>query len=188
MWFSYWKSLDATSAMSFFSPAMDNVKIGGTCTRRCRSASARSSRPAVMDNFEFIMFAHTTLGVLSHNIPMWQCWRFGMMASKTSHPRSIPVSSRSEFLIFPFYYFLMPNGCGPLMGIGLTTQLGENDVFRLSTIPLHQVMTRPWILYIVGRLVRVSIFLSFSGRCCSVSLSNLLVWFPVQRPCWCWWC
>ena len=43
----------------------------------------------------------------------------------------------------PFISFLTTNSCGPLLVIGLTTQLGTNDLFYLSILPLIQVLTRP---------------------------------------------
>ena len=66
--FSYWKDCEATSAMSFFSPYMYNVRIGDICAHLCHSASARSIRSAVMDRFEVILFVHAAVGVLSENI------------------------------------------------------------------------------------------------------------------------
>ena len=67
---SYRKYLDATSTMYFFSPYMDNVRRGEVCARRCCSASACRIHPSVMDRFYISMFSHTTVGLVSHNIPM----------------------------------------------------------------------------------------------------------------------
>ena len=55
--------------------------------------------------FDIRLLDHVIVGVLLQNIPMWQCWRFGMMDSKTIHPRSSPVNSRSEFVMYPFLFF-----------------------------------------------------------------------------------
>ena len=91
--------------MLFFSPAMDNLRRGNTCDHCCCSASACRSSPAVMYRFDVSMFVHAEVGFLSQKILMWQCWRFGMIASKMIHLRSSPVSSRYEFLISPFLLF-----------------------------------------------------------------------------------
>ena len=66
----YRKDCDATSVISFFSPDMDIVRRGETCARRCCSDSARRIRPALMYRFNVSLFAHATVGDLSHNIPM----------------------------------------------------------------------------------------------------------------------
>ena len=90
--------------MLFFSPAMDSVRRSETCARQCQSAIIYRSLPAVIDRFYVSLFAHTMVGVLSQNIPMWQCLRLGMTASKTSHLRILPVSSKSEFVMYPFLF------------------------------------------------------------------------------------
>ena len=66
----YWQAFDATSAMSFFSLAVENVRRGVTCARRCCSVSACKIRPSFMDRFDVGMFAHAAVWVLSRNIPM----------------------------------------------------------------------------------------------------------------------
>ena len=63
-------TLDAKYAMSSFSPAMDIVRRGETCDNFCRSASAYSSQPYVIDLFNASMFSHATVGALYQNIPM----------------------------------------------------------------------------------------------------------------------
>ena len=87
-----------------------------------------------------------------------------------------------------FYSFLVPNSCGHMLVIGLTIKLGANDMFHLSTLSLIQVLTHPWILYIVGCLLQVCIHLLVAGKCWSVAWANLLVWVPGQSPGWCWCC
>ena len=67
---SYRKDRNATSDMSFLSPAMDNMRRVEILSHRCCSASTRRSCPAVMDRFDISMFAHAMVGVLSQNILM----------------------------------------------------------------------------------------------------------------------
>ena len=89
-----------------FSPSMDNLRRGEACGCRCRSYSVRRGRSDVRERFEASLFVHTTVGVLSQKIPMWQCFWSGMMGSNTSHPRISPFSSISELFISPFLFLL----------------------------------------------------------------------------------
>ena len=73
--------------------------------RRFRSDSARRSRSTFMERVAAGLFAHAAVGVLSQNILMWQCLRSVMTVSRTIHPRSSPVSSGSELVMYPFILF-----------------------------------------------------------------------------------
>ena len=119
---------------------------------------------------------------------MWQFLGSGMTASMTSHPRSIPVSSKSDYLCSPFYFSLIPNGRGPSLGILLTTQLGINDAFHSSTHTMRLVLTRPWSLYIEDCLEWVLIWSTVSGRYFWLMWANILMLGQGWRPGWCWWC
>ena len=55
-----------------------------------------------MDRFNVGLFSHAKFWLLSQNIRMLQCLRFIMTSSKTIRPRSIPVSSKSELVMYPF--------------------------------------------------------------------------------------
>ena len=105
--------------------------------------------------------------------------------------QSIPLSDLLAIDLslwyLPFYYLLIQNGCGTFLGIGLTTELGANNVLHMSKIPLHQVLTHPWILYIAGCPVQVHIRLSVAGICCSVAWANPIFWVIGKRLGWWWW-
>ena len=105
---------------------MEIVRRGETCANRCRSASTRIIRPAVIDIFDASLFAHATVGVFSQNITTWHWFIWGMIAYKMSHPKSIPFSSRYEFIMYPCLFFLIPIGCRPPLGKLLPKKIREN--------------------------------------------------------------
>ena len=55
--------------------------------------------------FGVSLFSHAMVGVLSQNIPMLQCLRFGMTDYNTSHTKSSPVSSTYDFFLSLFLLF-----------------------------------------------------------------------------------
>ena len=54
------------------------------------------------------------------------------MASRTSHTRSSPVSSRSEFVMSPFLFFSDTKRLRTSSGNRTDLKLGVNDVFHSS--------------------------------------------------------
>ena len=167
---------------------MDNVRRGETCSCRCNSSSACRSRPSVMDRFNVSLFAHATVGMLSQNIPILQCLKFGMTASKAIHTRISTVSSKYEFVMYPYLLFSDTKWLHIFAGNRIYHTMGGNGMFHSSKHTLRRVLTRPWILCITECPEWVCIRSLVTGIFCSVAWANLLVWVPSQRPVWCWWC
>ena len=95
-------ALDATSAMSLSTPAIEMVSSGEALWTCCRSASARHRWLPAVDLADDSLVAHDTAGVLSHKIPTCACVRgTGLMFSSTSQPSKTPAISRSEIGIVP---------------------------------------------------------------------------------------
>ena len=94
------KNRDATSAMIFFTPAIDQVIRGDAWLICKRIARARTSRAATMDLDELILLAQLTVGVLSHHAAAWESFS-GARCSRTRYSPSNPAISKSELVISP---------------------------------------------------------------------------------------
>jgi hypothetical protein len=98
----FFVALDATSAMSFFIPAMEMVKIGEALCACCLSARARHKCPPIADFDDDNRVAQATAGVLSQKMPTCECFRHtGLMFSRTSQASRTPAISRFEMLTCP---------------------------------------------------------------------------------------
>ena len=85
---------DATSAMSFRSPAMPMTSRGAEWHICWRSARALSRCPATNER-AVNLTVQLTVDELSHWSPACTCWRDGTRCSRASQPSSTPAISRS---------------------------------------------------------------------------------------------
>jgi hypothetical protein len=96
-------ALEATSAMSFFIPAIETVRIGDAWCTCWRSARALHRCPPTVDFDEASFVAHATAGVLSQKMPTCACLRcVGLMFSSTIQAKTTPAISRSAMASVPF--------------------------------------------------------------------------------------
>ena len=92
---------DATSAISFSSPAIETESSGDAFRALCLIARARRSLPATMECFDAKRFAHETVGVLSQYIATCEYCRSVTKYSNTNQCSTKPANSKSEFVISP---------------------------------------------------------------------------------------
>jgi hypothetical protein len=110
----FFAALEATSAMSLLTPAIEIVSSGDDLCTCCLIASARQRCPPIFDFDVANLVAHATAGVLSQNIPTWECVRFvGRFAQGPSMPAT-PLPFRGPISILILVCFVMrpiPSEC-----------------------------------------------------------------------------
>ena len=90
-----------------------------------------------MDRFDVSLFAHATVGMLSQNIPILQCLKFGMTASKAIHTRISTASSKFEFIMYPYILFSDTKWLRISAVNRIHHIMGGNGMFYSSTHPLR---------------------------------------------------
>ena len=85
--------------------------------------------------------AQATAGVLSQNIPTWECCSgIGLMSSSTSHPSKTPAISKSEIEIVPF--LLLEETKRALIASG---HCMRHTVALISLVPLIHTPPTPYL-------------------------------------------
>ena len=132
VWYS--NERDAKSAIVFSTPGMCCVVSGDAWHSSMRNASVRSSFAAIGAFVERSRDAHATVGVLSHQQATCVCAR-SANCSNTSHWRSSPAISRSEFVIFPCGFASDTMSCWISVGKGTLQTIGGSALFRPNHTP-----------------------------------------------------